>query len=117
MKENVLLEKSYRFALRIVNLCRYLNEEKREYVLSKEILHSGTAIGAYVEVANQGESRPDFLHNLSTANKSAFKTHFWLRLLRDSKILSEGHVQSMIEDCEELKKMLVTSVKTTRSTI
>ncbi len=117
MKENILLEKSYQFALRIVKLCRFLNDEKHEFVVSKQILFSGTSIGAQIEEAQQGENRADFLHQISIANKHAFKTNFWLRLLRDSDYLSEKQSQSLLEDCEELQKILVTSLKTTRKTI
>ena len=117
MKENVLLEKSYQFALRIVKLCQYLNDEKREFVISKEVLHSGTSIGAFIEEANQGESRTDFLRKLSIANKQAFRTNFRLRLLRDGDILSAKQTQSLLDDCEELQKMLISALKTTRKTI
>jgi four helix bundle protein len=114
MSENILLEKSYKFALRIVKLSQYLNDEKHEYVLSKKILDSGTAVGVLVEEARQGENKADFLQKYSVANKEAFKTNFWLRLLRDSKFLSEKQAQSLLDDCEELQKMLIASLKTAR---
>ena len=117
MKDNILLEKSYSFALRIVNLCRYLNEEKQEFVLSKQVLFSGTSIGASIEEAQQGEDRADFSSKLSAANKFAFKTNFWLRLLRDGEFLSEKQVESLLEDCDELQRLLVSSLKTTRKTL
>ena len=81
MTKHILLEKSYKFALRIVKLSQYLNDEKREFVLSKKILDSGTAVGVLIEEAQQGENRADFLQKYSIANKEAFKTNFWLRLL------------------------------------
>jgi four helix bundle protein len=114
MSENILQEKSYKFALRIVNLSEYLHEEKREFVLSKKILDSGTAIGVLIEEARQGENRADFLQKFSVANKEAFKTNFWLRLLPDSKFLSEQQAQTLLTDCEELQKMLISSLKTAR---
>ncbi len=117
MKENILMEKSYKFALRIVKLSQYLNDEKREFVISKQVLFTGTSIGAQIEEAQQGENRADFLHQMATANKHAFKTNFWLRLLRDGEYLSEKQVQSLLDDCEELQKMLVKSLKTTKQTI
>lgn len=117
MKENILLEKSYQFALRIVKLCRYLNDEKQEFVLSKQILVSGTSIAAQIEEAQQGENRADFLHQLSIANKYAFKTNFWLRLLHDSNYLSEKQFESLLEDCEEIQKILVSTLKTTKKTL
>ncbi len=114
MSENILQEKSYKFALRIVKLSEYLNDEKREFVLYKKILDSGTAIGALIEEARQGENRADFLQKLSVANKEAFKTNFWLRLLRDSNFLSEKQSQSLLDDCEELQRMLISSLKTAK---
>ena len=115
MSKHVLLEKSYKFALRIVKLSQYLNDEKHEFVLSKKILDSGTAIGVLIEEAQQGENRTDFLQKYSVANKEAFKTNFWLRLLRDSGFLSEKQSQSLVDDCEELRKMLIAAIKSTKS--
>jgi len=115
MKENVLRDKSYQFALRIVKLYKYLSDEKKEYVLSKQILRSGTSIGANVEEANQAQSTADFIHKLSLALKEAFETSYWLRLLRDSEILSEKQANSVLEDCEELQKLLTASIKTTKA--
>ncbi len=115
MSKNILQEKSYNFALRIVKLSQYLNDEKREFVLSKKILDSGTAIGGFIEEAQQGENRADFLQKYSVANKEAFKTNFLLRLLRDGGFLSEKQSQSLLDDCEELQKMLISAIKTTKS--
>lgn len=115
MSESVLQEKSYKFALRIVKLSQYLNDEKREFVLSKKILDSGTAVGVLVEEARQGENRADFSQKLSIANGEAFKTGFWIRLLRDGGFLSEKQAQSLIDDCLELQKMLISSIKSTKS--
>jgi four helix bundle protein len=88
MKESILREKSYQFALRIVKLYQFVVSEKSEYVLSKQILRSGTSIGANVEEANQAESKADFIHKLSIAQKESFETDYWLRLLRDSNYLT-----------------------------
>jgi len=115
MSESVLQEKSYKFALRIVKLSQYLNDEKREFVLSKKILDPGTSVGVLVEESRQGESRNDFALKLSLANKEAFKTNFWLRLLRDGGFLNEKQAKSLLDDCEELQKMLISSIKTTKS--
>jgi four helix bundle protein len=115
MSESILQEKSYKFALRIVKLSQFLNDEKHEFVLSKKILDSGTSIGVLVEEAKQGENRSDFSQKLSVANKEAFKTNFWLRLLRDGGFLSEKQSQSLLDDCEELQKMLISAIKTTKS--
>ena len=114
MSENILQEKSYKFALRIVKLSQYLNDEKHEFVLSKKILDSGTAIGVFIEEAKQGENKSDFLQKYSIANKEAFKTNFWLRLLRDSNFLNEKQSESLLNDCEELQKLLIASLKTAR---
>jgi four helix bundle protein len=115
MSENILQEKSYKFALRIVKLSQYLNDEKHEYVLSKKILDSGTAVGVLIEEARQGENKTEFLQKYSVANKEAFKTNFWLRLLRDGSFLSEKQAQSLLDDCEELQKLLIASLKTAKN--
>ena len=112
MSKSILQDKSYAFALRIVKLCEFLSEEKREFVLSRRVLESGTSIGVLIEEARQGEDRVDFRQKLSIANKEAFKTNFWLRLLRDSQFISKKQAGSILEDCEELQKMLVSSLKT-----
>ena len=117
MKENILLNKSYSFALRIVRLCKYLQDQKREFVLSRQVLQTGTGIGAHIEEANQGENRNDFLQKLAIANKEAFKTNYWLRLLRDGGNLNENQAESLLDNCEELQKMLITALKTTKKTI
>jgi four helix bundle protein len=113
MSQSILQEKSYAFALRIVKLCEYLNDERREFVLSRKVLESGTAIGVLIEEARQGEDKTDFRTKLSIANKEAFKTNFWLRLLRDSEYISEKQAASLLSDCEELQKMLISSLKST----
>jgi len=114
MSNSILQDKSYAFALRIVKLCEFLSDEKHEFVLSRRVLESGTAIGVLIEEARQGEDRSDFRQKLSVANKEAFKTNFWLRLLRDSQFISEKQASSLLKDCEELQKMLISSLKTTK---
>ncbi len=111
---DILQEKSYKFALRIVKLSQFLNDEKREFVLSKKVLDSGTNIGILIEEGKQGENRADFLQKYSVANKEAFKTNFLLRLLRDGEFISEKQAESLLDDCEELQKLLIASLKTTR---
>ncbi len=111
---DILQEKSYRFALRIVKLSEYLNDEKREFVLSRKVLDSGSNIGILIEEGKQGENRADFLQKYSVANKEAFKTNFLLRLIRDSEFINPALAASLIEDCEELQKLLIASLKTTR---
>ena len=111
---DILQDKSYAFALRIVKLSEYLHAEKHEFVLSKKILDSGTNIGLLIEEGKQGENRADFLQKYSVANKEAFKTNFLLRLLRDGGFIGETNAQSLLDDCEELQKMLISSLKTLR---
>lgn len=115
MKENLLLEKSYRFAIRIIRLCRYLNDVRHEFIVSKQVLYNGTSIGAQVEEAQQGLDRPDFLRQMSVAMKFAFKTNYWLRLLHDTDYIDDPQFESIIDDCIALQKMLSKSVKTTKA--
>jgi four helix bundle protein len=115
MKANILKDKSYKFALRNIKLYQYLSAEKKEFVLSKQILRSATSIGANIEEAYQGESKSDFIHKLAIANKESFETHYWLRLLRDSEILEARLAQSLISECDELQRMLVAAIKTAKS--
>ena len=107
--ENPIQTKSYAFALRIVKLYRYLCDEKKEFVLSKQLVRSGTSIGANVEEAIEeaigGQSDKDFLSKMSIAYKEARETLYWLRLLRDSDILDARQAESVIEDCEQLLKL------------
>ena len=110
MKE-ILREKSYAFALRIVNLSEYLHQEKHEYVLSRKILDSGTNIGLFIEEGKQGFDRDDFRTRYAVANKEAFKTNFLLRLLRDGKFISEAQSRPLLDNCEEL---LIATLKTTK---
>ena len=112
--ENPIQIKSYAFALRIVKLYRYLCDEKREFVLSKQLVRSGTSIGANVEEAIGGQSDKDFLSKMSVAYKEARETHYWLRLLRDSDILDARQAESVIEDCEQLLKLSGSIIRTTK---
>ncbi len=116
-KENPLKEKSYTFAIRIIKLYQFLTQEKKEFVLSKQLLRSGTAIGSMIEEANQAESKLDFIHKLSIANKEANETRYWLRLLQDTQYLEEKISTSLINDCEELIKLLISIIKTTKNNL
>jgi four helix bundle protein len=97
-------------------LSEYLTSEKKEFILSRKVLDSGTNIGLLIEEGKQGENKPDFIQKYSVANKEAFKTNFLLRLLRDSEKISKIQSGSLIEDCEELQRLLITSLKTSRRT-
>ncbi len=114
MADSILKTKSYEFALRIVHLSKHLAEERREFVISKQVLRSGTSIGANVEEANQAQSTKDFVHKLSIALKEATETNYWLRLLRDTKTLEEKIATSLISDCEQLERILTASIRTTK---
>lgn len=107
--------KSYAFAVRAVRLSRYLQGEKKEFVLSKQVLRSGTAIGALVREAEQGESRADFVHKLAIALKEANETDCWLALLHETRYLSTEAYDSMRNDLAELLKLLTSIIKTTRA--
>ena len=107
MKENALLVKSKGFALRIIRLYTYLNEEKNETVLSKQLLRSGTSIGANIREAQRAQSEPDFYAKLFISLKEADESAYWLELLHESKILTQEQFDSIYSDCTELIKLLV----------
>lgn len=113
--DNIVLDKSYQFSLRTVSLFRYLTAEKKEFPLSKQLLRAGTSIGANIDEAMGGSSRNDFKAKLDIAHKEARETKYWLRLLRDSTILETKAADSMIQDCEELLKLLVAILKSLKS--
>ncbi|RKD32329.1 four helix bundle protein [Thermohalobacter berrensis] len=116
MKDNNLIkEKSYNFALRIVKMYKYVIKEKREYVMSKQLLRSGTSIGANVEEACAGQSKKDFISKFSIALKEAFETRYWLRLIKDSNMIESKYVDSMISDCNELISILTKIIKTAKN--
>ncbi len=113
MSESIIKNKSYAFALRIVKAYKYLSWEKKEFVLSKQLLRSGTAIGANVTEAIGGITKADFSAKISIAYKEALETEYWLQLLKDSEYLDEKIFNSLIEDCVELSKILFSILKTT----
>ena len=112
--ENVVKEKSYLFAKRIVLMCRFLRETQHEYIMTKQLLRCGSSIGANVAESKYAQSRPDFVAKLSIALKEAGETNFWLHLLHDTGYLTERQFVSIIGDCEELERLLVSIVKTTK---
>jgi four helix bundle protein len=114
MRESPLKTKSYAFSIRIVRLCQYLNREKKEYVLSKQILKSGTAVAALIREAEFGQSKPDFISKLSIALKEANETAYWLLLLKDTEFIKQEEFLSISKDCDELIKILIASVKTAK---
>jgi four helix bundle protein len=114
MKDGALQTKSFAFAVRIVNLYKRLCSEKREFVLSKQLLRSGSAIGALVREAEQAESRPDFIHKLAIALKEANETEYWLLLLRETGYLNPTETESVLAQNKELLKLLTSIIKSTR---
>ena len=114
MKSNILKEKSYAFSLRIVNLYKYVSEQHSEQVLSRQVLRSGTAVGALIREAEFGQSRADFINKLSIALKEANETDYWLSLLKDSGYLNDKMHQSIDPEIKERIHLLVASIKTTK---
>ncbi|WP_237741268.1 four helix bundle protein [Geminocystis herdmanii] len=114
MKENVIKNKSFAFAIRIVKLAQYLREDKQEFVLSKQILRSGTAIGALVRESEHAESKADFIHKMNIALKEANETQYWIDLLYQTNYLKEKAYNSIFNDSEELIKLLVSIIKTSK---
>ena len=112
--EHTVSEKSFRFALRITKLYKYLRESKREFVLSRQLLRAGTSIGANIAEAEQAQSRPDFVSKLGIALKEAAETNYWIRLLHGADYLSEPEYLSILADCREIEKMLTAIIKATR---
>lgn len=112
---NLVVEKSYDFSVRIAKLYRFLCEKKKENVLSRQILRSGTSIGANVEEAIGGVSRKDFLNKLSIANKEARETNYWLRILRDIEYLNQNMFDSLIKDCDEVTRIIFSIIRTSRN--
>jgi four helix bundle protein len=115
--ENVLKEKSYAFALRVVKLAQYLSSKKKEYVLSRQVLRSGTAIGALISEAEFAQSKPDFVNKLSVGLKEANETQYWLKLLNEGSYISETMYNGIQPQAKELIKLLVTSIKTAKDNI
>ena len=105
-QDNIIQEKSFAFAVRIVNLYKYLCEEKKEFVLSKQILRSGTSIGANIEESIGGQSDRDFLMKVTIAYKEARETVYWLKLLFATEYLSKEQAESLLKDAEEICKIL-----------
>ena len=111
-RNDPLGRKTLDFAIRIVNLAKYLNEEKKEYVISKQVLRSGTNPGAMVREASQAESGKDFIHKLSIAQKEICETQYWLELLEATNYLSNKEFESLSENSIEILKLLTSSIKT-----
>lgn len=112
---NIVVAKSKAFALRCIRLYKYLCSEKSEYVLSKQMLRSGTSVGANIKEAIRGQSKADFGAKMNIAMKEASETEYWLELLGESEYLTEQQTDSILSDCRELLKLLTSIVRTTFS--
>lgn len=117
MKDNILLDKSFIFAVRIVKLYKYLCSQKKEYVLSKQLLRSGTSIGANINEAQDAQSKNDFISKLSISLKEARETKYWIELLRETDYLTDKEANNILEDLIEVIKLLVSIIKTTKENI
>ena len=113
--KNIIHEKSYKFALRVVKLCSYLQKEKRESIMSKQLLRCGTSIGANVAESQHAQSRADFGSKLNIALKEAAETDYWLRLLHDSGFLNDREFKSVYADCKEIESLLAAIVKSIKN--
>ena len=113
--DNVVQIKSYDFALRIIKVYKYLSQEKKEFVLSKQLLRSGTSIGANIEESIGGQSKPDFFAKITIAYKETRESKYWIRLLRDSEYLTNEQSEDLLKDVEELLKIIGSIQKTVRN--
>jgi len=114
LRENVLYDKAFLFAVRVVNLYKYLCSEKKEYVLSKQLLRSGTSIGANISEAQDAQSRNDFISKLSISLKEAKESRYWIDLLKETDFLTKQEAGSLLEDLTEVIKLLTSIIKSTK---
>ena len=117
MRDNILLNKSKALALRVIRMYNYLCDEKKEFVLSKQVLRSGTSIGANIREANRSQSKKEFIAKLNISLKEADETMYWLELLHESEYLDNNTFNSIYTDTEELVKLLVSIIKSTKSNL
>jgi four helix bundle protein len=117
MKENVVKSKSFAFAVRIVKLYQFLIDSKNEFVLSKQLLRSGTSVGAMVREAENGETKPDFIHKMAIAQKEINETLYWLELLAETNYLTKEQFESINADAEELIKLVTAIIKSTKANL
>lgn len=117
MRENIIKIKSFSFAIRIVKLFQYLQTDKKEYVLSKQLLRSGTSVGAMIREAEHSESKLDFIHKMAVSQKEINETIYWLELLKSTDYLSVDQFESINIDAVELIKMITSIIKTTKANL
>lgn len=114
MSNNLIMDKSKRFAIRIINLYKFLCYEKKEFVLSKQILRSGTSIGANIRESKNAQSNADFISKMNIALKEADETEYWLELLHETEYITDNQFNSLAADCQELIKILTSIIKTSK---
>jgi four helix bundle protein len=117
MSNSPIRNKSYSLAIRMVELYKHLSGEKREYVISRQVLRSGTSIGANIREAIQAESKADFIHKMAIALKEGSETEYWLELLRDTNYLDQSTFNSLHSDCEEVLRLLTSIIKSSKQNI
>lgn len=117
MRRNILKDKSFAFAIRIVNLYKYLTDTKKEFVMVKQLLRSGTSVGAMVRESEHAESKADFVHKLSIAQKEINETIYWIELLKETDYLKKEEFEGINVDATELMKLITASIKTAKSSI
>lgn len=117
MRENIVKDKSFGFAIRIVRLYQFLVSDKKEYVLSKQLLRSGTSVGAMVREAEHAETKKDFVHKMAIAQKEINESIYWLELLKETDYLSEVEFESLNFDAVEILKLLTSIIKITKANI
>jgi len=117
MDKNIVLDKTFNFAIRVVNLYKFLCKDKKEYILSKQLLRSGTSIGANINEAQAGQSKKDFIAKMAIASKEARESKYWIRLLIETKYLDKEskHTESLLSEIEEIIKLLTSIVKTSQN--
>lgn len=115
--KNVVSTTSYAFAIRIINLYKYLSQDKKEFVLSKQLLRSGTVIGALIKEVEHAQSKANFLNKMNVALKEANESGYWLMLLKDTEYINEHEFNSITNDCKEILKLLISIVKTTKTSL
>ena len=114
MKENILLSLSIEFASKIVKLQRYLSKEKKESIISKQIIRSATSIGANINEANYGNSKADFISKMHISLKECAETEYWIRLLNKTEFINEKLYNELLEDCLTIKRILIASINTAK---
>lgn len=117
MKDNIVKSKSFAFAVRIVRLYQFLVDSKKEFILSKQLLRSGTSVGAMVREAEHAETKPDFTHKMGIAQKEINETLYWLELLSETNYLTKEQFQSINTDAEELIKLITAILKSSKSNL